>query len=90
MATAASSPSALQTFFSPRTVAVIGAGRTQGVGAAIFRNLADSFTGRVFPVNPWANSLGSHPCFGAVTAIPEPVDLAVVAVPARLCGTGRG
>ena len=76
-----SPPRPLQTFFNPRTVAVIGAGRTHGVGAAIFRNLAESFAGRVFPVNPRASSVGSHPCFATVDAIPEPVDLAVVAVP---------
>ena len=73
----------LHTFFNPRTVAVIGAGRTNGVGAEIFRNLADSFAGRVFPVNPRASAIGSHRCFDAVTAIAEPVDLAVIAVPAN-------
>jgi len=66
----------LKTFFNPRTVAVIGAGRTSGVGAAIFRNLAEAFAGRVFPVNPRASSIGLHRCFEAVTTIPDEVDLA--------------
>ena len=72
----------LRTFFSPRSVAVIGVGRTEGVGAAIFRNLVAGFTGRVFPVNPRAQTIGSHRCYAAATEIPEPVDLAVIAVPA--------
>jgi len=73
----------LKTFFNPRTVAVIGAGRTSGVGAAIFRNLAEAFAGRVFPVNPRASSIGLHRCFETVATIPDEVDLAVVAVPER-------
>ena len=72
----------LRTFFSPRSVAVIGVGRTQGVGAAIFRNLIASFAGHVFPVNPRARTIGAHQCYAAATEIPQPVDLAIIAVPA--------
>ncbi len=61
---------------------MIGVGRTQGVGAAIFRNLVAGFTGPVFPVNPRARTIGSHHCYAAATEIPQPVDLAVIAVPA--------
>jgi acyl-CoA synthetase (NDP forming) len=63
-------------------VAVVGAGRTRGVGAAIFRNLAGSFRGPVYPVNPSARRIGAFDAFATLTDIPGPVDLAVIAVPA--------
>jgi acetyl coenzyme A synthetase (ADP forming)-like protein len=67
---------------SPRTVAVVGAGRTGGVGAEILRNLLDRFRGRVFPVNPKATAIAGVPCYATVSDVPAPVDLAVIAVPA--------
>src|SRR5688572_16069567 len=44
----------LDAFFTPRTVAVIGATEAEGsVGATIFRNLiGGTFASKVFPVNP--------------------------------------
>lgn len=71
-------------FFTPRSVAVIGAGRKRGgIGSEIFHNLiADGFRGVAHPVNPHAAQIESVPAFPSVTAIPGPVDLAVIAVPA--------
>jgi acetyl coenzyme A synthetase (ADP forming)-like protein len=73
----------LRPFFSPRTVAVIGAGRHGGVGAAIFDNLCQDFAGAVYAVNPRAAAVGGRPCHASVTEIAGAVDLAVIAVPAR-------
>jgi acetate---CoA ligase (ADP-forming) len=33
-------------------------------------------------VNPRARTIGAHQCYAAATEVPEPVDLAVIAVPA--------
>ena len=72
----------LAALFAPRTIAVIGASiRARSVGAAIWRNL-NEFKGRVFPVNPKRDSLGGLNTFAQLSAIPEPVDLAVIATPA--------
>lgn len=79
----------VQRLLAPRSVAVIGAGRTPGgVGRAALRNLlAGGYTGRVYAVNR-ALPDGTHemdgvPAFRSVAEIGERVDLAVVAVPAE-------
>lgn len=78
--------STLEPFFSPRTIAVIGAGRRRGsIGAEIFLNLATGgFKGDVFAVNPHGVTVDGIPAWPTVTSIPWPVDLAVVAVPCEV------
>ncbi|MCS5700200.1 bifunctional acetate--CoA ligase family protein/GNAT family N-acetyltransferase [Cyanobium sp. FGCU-52] len=74
----------LAALFSPASVAVIGASERHGsVGRTVLWNLIRSpFGGTVYPVNPRHHSvLGIRACPG-VSAIPEPVDLAVIATPA--------
>ena len=69
---------------SPRSIAVVGASRRRGtIGNAVLHNLLESeFTGPVFPVNPNADAIGGVEAHPSVLAIPAPVDLAVVTVPA--------
>lgn len=69
---------------APRSVAVIGASRDPSkVGNAVLRNLlAGGFTGPVFPVNAEHRSVHGVRAYESVRAIPDPVDLAIVAVPA--------
>jgi acetate---CoA ligase (ADP-forming) len=67
--------------FSPRTVAVVGAGRAGGVGASVMRNLLAGFSGRVYPVNPHASSSEGITCHATLADIPAEIDLAVIAVP---------
>ena len=69
--------------FTPRTVAVVGAGRSGGVGASVMRNLQAGFSGRTYPVNPHASSIAGSTCYATVAGIPTAIDLAVIAVPAR-------
>ena len=68
----------------PASVAVIGASRRPGsVGRAILQNIIDGgFPGPVYPVNPGAAELDGIPCLPSAAALPEHVDLAVIAVPA--------
>ena len=74
----------LEEFFSPRSIAVIGVSREKGkVGHVVFDNLlAGGFPGPVYPVNPAAKTVHGRACYASVTDIPEPVDLAIVVVPA--------
>ena len=67
---------------APRAIAVIGAGRTGGVGHSILQNLRRCYQGRLYPVNPHAVAIDGVPTFHAVSEIPNPVDLAVIAIPA--------
>ncbi|HEY3248912.1 MAG TPA: GNAT family N-acetyltransferase, partial [bacterium] len=83
---------ALRAFFAPRAVAVIGASRERGtIGGEIFHNLlADGFAGPVYPVNPAAPVVQSVRAYPSIDAVPGPVDLAVIAVPAaRVIETAR-
>jgi acyl-CoA synthetase (NDP forming)/GNAT superfamily N-acetyltransferase len=71
---------------APGSVAVIGAGRTPGgVGRSVLTNLsAAGFTGRLYAVNRAVqeSELDGVPAYRSIVDIAEPVDLAVVAVPA--------
>jgi acetate---CoA ligase (ADP-forming) len=75
---------ALKLFFEPRAVAVIGASRQRGtIGGEIFHNLLSyGFKGPVYPVNPAADLIENVPCYSSIEAITEPIDLAVIVVPA--------
>ncbi|WP_432129294.1 GNAT family N-acetyltransferase [Streptomyces sp. bgisy082] len=86
----------VQRLLTPGSVAVVGAGRTPGgVGRTVLRNLVGAgYTGRVYAVNaalPETGGTGDGgpaeldgvPAYRSVGAIGEPVDLAVVAVPAE-------
>lgn len=77
----------LDVFFRPRSVALIGATEKQdSVGRAIFANLqATSFGGPLFAVNPKHQSVLDAPCFRNLAALPGPVDLAVIVIPAPAC-----
>src|ERR1017187_1990471 len=68
----------LDVFFSPKTVAVIGATETPGsVGRTLLWNLVTSpFGGTVYPVNPKRpNALGIK-AYRSIGEVPEEVDLA--------------
>jgi acyl-CoA synthetase (NDP forming)/GNAT superfamily N-acetyltransferase len=69
---------------APRSVAVIGAGHRPGsIGRAILLNIRDAgFAGTLHAVNPHLADIDGIPCAGSVSALPEPPDLAIVAVPA--------
>jgi acetate---CoA ligase (ADP-forming) len=75
---------ALRLFFNPRAVAVVGASRQRGtIGGEIFHNLLSyGFSGQVYPVNPAAGIVQLVAAYPTVEAIPGPVDLAIIVVPA--------
>ncbi len=77
--------SPLTAFFSPASVAIIGATDRQGsVGRTIARNLlASTYKGRVFAVNPRRRELFGQRCYATIGAVPEAVDLVVVVTPAN-------
>ncbi|MFK0179464.1 GNAT family N-acetyltransferase [Streptomyces xanthochromogenes] len=79
----------VQRLLSPGSVAVVGTGRAPGgVGRAVLRNVLDAgFTGRTYAVNsalgPGPHAIEGVPAYASVGAIGEPVDLAILAVPAE-------
>jgi acetyltransferase len=73
----------LDVFFSPKTVAVIGATENPGsVGRTLLWNLVTHpFGGTVYPVNPKRPSVLGIKAYKSVSDIPEDIDLAVVVTP---------
>jgi acetyl coenzyme A synthetase (ADP forming)-like protein len=73
----------LDSIFKPQAIAVVGASRRAGsIGREVLHNLIEfNFHGKVFPVNPKADFIHSIKAFPAVSAIPDPVDLAIIVVP---------
>src|SRR5438067_2093463 len=74
----------LDSFFKPRSVAVIGATEKAGhVGRAILWNLISSpFGGTVYPVNSKPAAVLGIRAYHSIGDVPEQVDLAVVVTPA--------
>jgi len=72
----------LTSLVSPRSVAVVGASpRSGSVGGEILRSLkACGFSGALYPVNPKHPEVDGIPCVASVAALPDGVDLAVLAI----------
>ena len=74
----------LEKLFTPRSIALIGASRTEGkVGHYIMTNLIHSgFTGPIVPVNPAGGELFGRMIYPRLADYPDSVDMVIVAVPA--------
>ncbi|HZU02049.1 MAG TPA: acetate--CoA ligase family protein, partial [Ktedonobacteraceae bacterium] len=74
----------LNAIFAPKTVAVVGATeKADSVGRALLWNLiSNPFGGTVFPVNAKRASVLGIKAYPNLAALPEQVDLAIIATPA--------
>jgi acetate---CoA ligase (ADP-forming) len=74
----------LRPFFEPQSVAVIGASRRRGtIGGELFRNVIDAdFAGAAYPVNRGGELVAGVRGYASIGEIPDPVDLAVICLPA--------
>jgi len=90
----------LHNFFSPSSIAVIGASGTPGkLGHAVVKNLLDcgyAQHGQIYPINPAAHHILGVTAYPSVLDIPGNIDLAVVVIPyphvpeaLRACGQKR-
>src|SRR5450759_1281497 len=77
-------PYDLLPFFTPRGVAIIGASASSNkLSYGILRNMTlYGYTGHVAPVNPRADEILGLKCYPEIASVPDPVDLAVVVLPA--------
>jgi acetyltransferase len=78
-------PHPLDAIFHPRSIAVVGATEKIGsVGRTILWNLLSSpFGGTVYPVNPTRQAILGVKAYPSISAIGEPLDLAVIVTPAK-------
>jgi acetyltransferase len=75
----------LDKIFNPRSIAVIGASNKEGsVGYVLIKNLAElGYAGKVYPVNIQESEILGLKAYKNVNELPETVDLAVIATPAK-------
>ena len=76
----------LDPFFKPHGVVVIGASRNpHKLGYGVVRNLKEyRYQGPIYPVNKSASEILGERCYTSVSEVPDPVDLAIVIVPAPI------
>ena len=76
----------LAPFFSPRGVAIIGASQDpRKLSHGILKNMTlYGYQGGIYPVNPKADQILGLLAYADVADVPDPVDLAVVVLPAPL------
>ncbi len=78
------SAEAVRSLLHPRSIAVIGASRARHtIGGDLFHNLLEGdFAGPVYPVHPSVRSVQGVRAYASIVDIPDPVDLALIVVPA--------
>jgi acyl-CoA synthetase (NDP forming)/GNAT superfamily N-acetyltransferase len=74
----------LRHIFAPESVVVIGASRRrEAIGRIILENIRrGGYAGRLHTVNPRARQINGDRCLASALDLPEPADLAIIAVPA--------
>jgi acyl-CoA synthetase (NDP forming) len=75
----------LDSFFSPSSIALIGASRDleKIPGRLLSMLRKNEFPGRIYPVNPNYDDINGLKCYPSIAAIGQPIDLAIIIIPAR-------
>ena len=72
----------LDSLFHPESVAIVGLPQGMKTGKLFLMALLDQgYAGPIYPVNPKAEEIDGLECYPSVSAIPGPVDLAIILVP---------
>ena len=74
----------LHSFFWPQSIAVLGASPDMHRirGRLLHQLRENGFPGRILPINPSYQDIDGLRCYPSIGAVGEPVDLALVAIPA--------
>lgn len=74
----------MKSMLNPKTVALVGATDKEGaIGATVLKNLLQSKERKIFAINPNRKTVMGVNCYPELSAVPEPIDLAVIATPAK-------
>lgn len=75
----------LDKIFNPKSIAIIGASDEEGsVGCMLTKNISElGYYGKVYPVNIRKNEILGLKAYKSVNELPETVDLALIATPAK-------
>src|ERR1700687_1861407 len=78
-------PHPLDTFFSPGSIALIGASRDQEKipGRLLSMLRKNEYPGRIYPINPNYGDIDGLKCFPTISDVGRPIDLAIILIPAR-------
>jgi len=76
----------LESFFSPKSVAIVGASRQKNkVGYEILANMIGAgYKGKIYPVNPQADTIEGLKCYPDLQSIGQVPELVVIIVPAKI------
>ena len=76
----------LDSFFEPRSVAVIGATavRHKSGNDILLNIMANGYTGELYLVNPKGGEIMGKKVYSSIRELPEGIDLAVIILPAKL------
>ena len=76
----------LKSLLNPGSIAILGASADfSKVNGRPLKHLLDKgYAGRIYPVNPKYAAINGIACYSAIADVPGPVDLAIIAVPAKL------
>jgi len=78
-------PHPLDTFFCPDSIALIGASRDQEKipGRLLSMLRKNEFPGKIYPINRNYGDIDGLKCFSSIADVGQPIDLAIVIIPAR-------
>lgn len=75
----------LNRLYKPKSIAVVGASNNKAkAGHEIMYGLR-TFPGKVYPLNPQADNIFGRQAFPNLKAVGQPVDLAILTIPAKSC-----
>jgi acetate---CoA ligase (ADP-forming) len=78
-------PHPLDSFFAPSSIALIGASRDleKIPGRLLSMLRKNDYPGKIYPINPNYGDIDGLKCYPAISDVRQPIDLAVVIIPAR-------
>jgi acetyl coenzyme A synthetase (ADP forming)-like protein len=78
---------AMRRIMNPRALAVIGASAEDGkIGNSVMKNLINGgYRGAIYPIHPKATEVLGRKAYPSVLDVDEDIDVAVFAIPAKLC-----
>src|SRR3954465_9664827 len=78
-------PHPLDSFFAPESIALIGASRDleKIPGRLLSMLRKNEFPGKIYPINPNYGDIDGLKCFPTISAVGQPIDLAIIIIPAR-------
>jgi acetyl coenzyme A synthetase (ADP forming)-like protein len=76
----------LESFFNPKSVAIVGASRQKSkVGYEILASIMGAgYKGKIYPVNPQADTIEGLKCYPDLESIKQVPELVLIIVPARI------